>query len=265
MRKNLFEKTIMATGRLGLTLSVAWGLAALPLSAVETGQGVTLQASVLKGEKNFFTGYDTHNLDGTVNAVIEIPAGTTAKYEVSIKTGLIELEQKNGAPRFVQYLGYPCNYGNIPRTILSKSKGGDGDPVDVLILGPSLPTGALVKARPLGILSLVDGGEIDDKVILVMDNSPFSGCRSMEELEAKFPGVTTILKTWFTSYKGRDKKGNLILSSPGFKGRAEAIRLIGDAALDYERSAITEADKRPLDEKGNPRLYRWPGAKNLGE
>jgi len=265
MRKTLLEKTITASFRLGLSLSIIWGLGALSLSGAETGPGVTPQISTLKGEKNFFTGYDTHNLDGTVNVVIEIPAGTTAKYEVSIKTGLIELEQKNGAPRFVQYLGYPCNYGNIPRTILLKEKGGDGDPLDVLVLGPSVPTGAVVKTRPLGVLSLIDGGEIDDKVLVVMENSPFSACRSMEDLEAKFPGVTTILKTWFTSYKGRDKKGNLILSSPGFKGRADAIRLIGDSALDYERSVITEADKRPLDEKGNPRLYRWPGAKNLGE
>ena len=265
MRKTLLEKTIAAAFGLGLALSLAWGFATLPLAGAEAGPGVTPQVSVLRGEKNFFTGYDTHNLDGTVNVVIEIPAGTTAKYEVSIKSGLIELEQKNGAPRFVQYLGYPCNYGNIPRTILLKAKGGDGDPLDVLVLGPSVPTGSVVKTRPLGVLSLIDGGEIDDKVLVVMENSPFAACHSMEELDAKFPGVTTILKTWFTSYKGRDKKGNLILSSTGFKGRSEAIRFIGDSALDYERSVVTEADKRALDEKGNPRLYRWPGAKNLGE
>ena len=265
MRTMMLEKPIATAFGLGLALSVGWGFATLPLSGAETAAGVTPQVSVLKGQKNFFTGYDTHNLDGTVNVVIEIPAGTTAKYEVSIKTGLIELEQKNGAPRFVQYLGYPCNYGNSPRTILLKEKGGDGDPLDVLVLGASVPTGSVVKTRPLGVLSLIDGGEIDDKVLVAMENSPFASCRSMEDLEAKFPGVTTILKTWFTSYKGRDKKGNLLLSSTGFKGRAEAIRLIGDSALDYERSVITEADKRALDEKGNPRLYRWPGAKNLGE
>jgi inorganic pyrophosphatase len=261
----MLETSINHLLGLGLSVSMACGFGALPLAAAETGPGVTPQVSVWKGEKNFFTGYDTHNLDGTVNAVIEIPAGTTAKFEVSIKTGLIELEQKNGAPRFVQYLGYPCNYGNVPRTILLKAKGGDGDPLDVLVLGPSVPTGSVVKTRPLGVLSLVDGGETDDKVILVMENSPFSACRSMEDLDAKFPGVTTILKTWFTSYKGRDKQGNLILSSPGFKGRADAIRLVGDSALDYERSVVSEVDKRPLDEKGNPRLYRWSGAKNLGE
>ena len=56
-----------------------------------------------------------------------------------------------------------------------------------------------------------------------------------------------------------------MLSSNGFKGRAEAIRFVGDAILDFETSVVTDADKRPLDEKGNPYLYRWAGAKNIGE
>jgi inorganic pyrophosphatase len=98
-----------------------------------------------------------------------------------------------------------------------------------------------------------------------MENSPFGTVRSIEELDRRFPGVTTILQTWFTSYKGRDKDGKLMLSSPGFKSRAATIKFIGDAVLDYENSVVTDADRRPLDEKGNPFLYRWPGAKNVGE
>ena len=104
-----------------------------------------------------------------------------------------------------------------------------------------------------------------DKVVVVAENTPFAACRSIEELDKKFPGVTTILQTWFTSYKGRDKEGKLLLSSPGFKGRSDAINFIGDAVLDYEKSVTTDADRRPLDEKGNPKLYRWPLAKNMGE
>jgi inorganic pyrophosphatase len=221
--------------------------------------------SVLKGEKNFLTGYDPINRDGTVNVVIEIPAGTTAKYETNNKTGMLELEQKNGAPRFVQYLGYPVNYGAVPRSVMLKSKGGDGDSVDALVLGPAVPRGAVVRGRAIGVLSLVDTGEIDDKVVVVMENSPFAKIGSIAELDAKFPGVTVIIQTWFTSYKGYGKDGKLMLSSAGFKDRAAAIRLVGDAVLDYETSVVTESDKRPLDEKGNPYLYRWPGAKNVGE
>lgn len=243
---------------LGLSLLLS-GL--LPLA----GQGaVTPWVSVLKGEKSFLTGYDPVNVDGTVTAIVEIPAGTTAKYE-TMPNGTMELEQKDGAPRYVKYLAYPANYGLVPRTVLLKSKGGDGDPLDVIILGPALPTGTLVKCRPLGVLTLVDNGELDDKVILAPVHGIFGSLKGIEELDKKFPGVTGIIQTWWTSYKGYGKDGQLQLSSKGFKGRAAAIKLIGDAVLDYEMSVTTDADRRALDEKGNPRLYRWPGAKNLGE
>lgn len=247
---------------LALALVLGMALAAAPLLAQV---GVTPVVSVMKGEQNFLSGYDPINVDGTVNVVIEISAGTNAKYQVDVKTGMIELEQKNGAPRFVQYLGYPCNYGNIPRSVLLKKKGGDGDAVDALVLGPAVPTGSVVRGRALGILSLTDTGEKDDKVVVVMENSPFFSCRTLMELDRKFPGVLPILQTWFTSYKGADKDGKLYLSSTGFKGRSDAIKMVGDAVLDYENSVTTDADRRPLDPNGNPYLYRWPGAKNIGE
>jgi inorganic pyrophosphatase len=240
------------------------GVAVLDMP-VAGASDVIAHISVLRGEKHFLADYDPHDLDGTINAVIEIPAGTTGEFRVNAKTGMIELEQKNGAPRYVQYLGYPCNYGMIPRTLRSKEKGGNGDPVGACVLGPAVPIGSVVKTRPLGVLSLVGDGGIDDKVILVLDDSPFAVCNSITDLDVKFPGVTTILKTWFTSYQGRDKNGGRMLSSPGFKGRAEAIRFIGDAILDFEKTRITEADKRPLGKDGNPILYYWPGAKNISE
>ena len=246
-------------------LSLALALAATAFAPALAAEGVTPHVSVLRGEANFLTDYDPINLDGTVNAVIEIPAGTTAKYETNKNNGMLELEQKNGKPRFVQYLGYPCNYGLIPRSMLPKSKGGDGDPLDVCVLGPTVPIGSVVKARPIGILTLLDNGEIDDKVVLVMQSGPFAKVSSLADLDKRFPGVTTIIQTWFTHYKGFGKDGKLQLTSPGFQGRAVAIKTIGDAILDFEMSVVTEADKRPLDEKGNPQIYRWPGAKNIGE
>ena len=240
---------------------------ALALSAMLplAGQSlITPVVSVLKGDKHFKTGYDPINVDGTYNAIIEIPAGTTAKYE-TLDNGTLELEQKDGAPRFVKYLPYPANYGLIPRSLLLKSKGGDGDPLDVIVLGPAIPMGSVVKCRALGVITLVDNGEIDDKIILAPVNSVFGSLKGIEELDKKFPGVTNIIQTWWTSYKGYGKDGKLQLSSKGFKSRSAAIKFIGDAVLDYEMSVTTDADRRALDEKGNPRLYRWPLAKNLGE
>ena len=247
-----------------LVACLALGATLAPLLAA-ADDVTTPQVSVLRGERNYWSGIDPINRDGTYNVVIEIPAGTTAKYETNKETGMLELEQKNGAPRFVQYLGYPANYGAIPRSVLLKSKGGDGDSVDVIVLGAAVPRGSVVRGRAIGVLGLVDTGELDDKVIIVMEGSPFAKVKSIPDLDAKFPGVTTILQTWFTSYKGYGKDGKLMLSSSGFKDRAAAVKLIGDAILDFEMSAVKEADKRPLDPKGNPYLYRWPGAKNVGE
>ncbi|MFN7986311.1 MAG: inorganic diphosphatase [Thermoanaerobaculia bacterium] len=246
-------------------LSLALVLAMAAFAPAVAADDVTPFVSVLKGDANFMSGYDPVNLDGTINAVVEIPAGTTAKYDTNVNTGMIELEQKNGKPRFVQYLGYPCNYGHVPRSILLKSKGGDGDALDVCVLGPVMSTGAVVKARAIGVLTLLDNGEVDDKLIAVAQTGPFATVSSISDLDKRFPGVTAILQTWFTSYKGYGKDGKLQLSSPGFKGRAAAIKTVGDAVLDFETSVVTDADRRPLDEKGNPYLYRWPGAKNIGE
>ena len=245
--------------------ALALALAAAAFSPALAAQDVTPYVSVLKGEADFLSGYEPINLDGTINAVVEIPAGTTAKYDTNVSTGMIELEQKDGKPRFVQYLGYPCNYGHVPRSVLLKSKGGDGDALDVCVLGMPAPTGSVVKARPIGVLTLLDNGEIDDKLVAVAQTGPFAKVSSLADLDKRFPGVTTILQTWFTHYKGYGKDGKLQLASPGFKGRAVAIKTIGDAVLDFETSVVTDADKRPLDEKGNPYLYRWPGARNIGE
>ena len=225
---------------------------------------VTPKISVLQGEKNYLTGYPALNVDGTVNVVIEIPAGSTAKYEVNKKNGMLELEQKNGNPRFVKYLGYPGNYGMIPRTILPKDQGGDGDPMDVIVLGPSVPIGSVVKAYPIGVLDLLDRGEKDYKLLMVQEGSPIADCDSIQCLDEKFPGITTIIKTWFTSYKGRDEKGNFKLEAKGFMGKGKAVQLIGDSILAFENAQITDEDKIPLEVNGNPPLHFWPASKNNG-
>jgi len=141
------------------------------------------------------------NGDGTINVLVEIPAGTCDKWEVE-DDGVLRWETKDGRPRVVRYLGYPANYGMIPRTLLPEEAGGDGDPLDVLLLGPAVERGSLVPAHLVGVLTLLDGGEQDDKLLAVRDGTPFEGVRDLPALEADFPGVTAILATWFANYKG---------------------------------------------------------------
>ena len=111
--------------------------------------------------------YDSFNDNGSVNALIEIPAGTLEKWEYNKSTRKIELELVNNKPRIINYLGYPANYGMIPKTLLPKNNGGDGDPLDVIVIGPSETKGNIVKCKIIGVLKLIDNSEQDDKLIAI--------------------------------------------------------------------------------------------------
>ena len=179
---------------------------------------------------NLLTGFKAQYTDGDVNAIIEIPAGTHEKWEVNKSTGKLELEILDNSPRTINYLAYPANYGMIPRTLLSKKNGGDGDPLDIIILGPSKKRGDVVKAKLIGVLYLMDRGETDDKLIGVSVNSPFYKFNSLKKLEEKHPGISDILKLWFTNYKGAGK-----ISSKGYGNRKQALKLLKNAMNDYEK------------------------------
>jgi inorganic pyrophosphatase len=133
----------------------------------------------------------------TVNAVIEIPAGTRAKFEARLDTGTIEHEIKKGKPRYVQYLGYPTMYGFLPQT----QGPDDKDPLDTLVLGDNQPRGAKVPGKVIGALKMIDAGEQDYKYVIVPDSSHFAKVSTLEDLPR---GIMTILKNWFTHYKLND-------------------------------------------------------------
>ncbi len=146
------------------------------------------------------------NPDGTVNAVIEIPAGSLQKWETNKKTGQIEWStDHNGTPRTIHYLPYPANYGMVPQTWLPPSEGGDNDPIDIFIIGESLPRGSVVVCRVIGVIHLIDRGELDDKLIAVTANSPFEKVSSLREFELICPDCVTQLSTWLLNYKATGK------------------------------------------------------------
>jgi inorganic pyrophosphatase len=162
------------------------------------------------------------NRDGTLNIVNEIPNGTNAKWEVSEETGKLCWEFKNGAPRVVKYLGYPTNYGMVPRTL-----GGDGDSLDVLTIGELKLRGEIVRVKLIGVMHMLDGGETDDKLIAVVPGTPAGDFNSLEELEAAWAGSETIIKTWFEGYKG---PGEIEVTGFGGPDDAKAVLAAGLAA-----------------------------------
>lgn len=183
----------------------------------------------LRGEKNLLRDYSPENADGTVNVVVEVPAGTNAKWEVDKKSGELKWEFKKGVPRMVNYLGYPGNYGFIPRTLLPHELGGDGDPLDVLVLGPAVPRGSVIPVEIIGVLRLLDKGEQDDKLIAVQAGTPLAKVDTLEELEKKYPGVSQIVETWFANYKG-DRKIEIL----GYAEREKAEEIVNAAIEAFE-------------------------------
>ena len=163
------------------------------------------------------------NADGTVNQVVEIPAGTNDKFEVDEATGKMSWELKNGVPRVIAYLGYPGNYGMVPRTI-----SGDGDSLDILTIGHFEERGKVMRVKVIGVLRLIDGGEIDDKLIAVLPNEELGDVDSLAELDARFAGITTIIETWFVNYKGPGA-----LQSGGFGDADEAWAVLQAAMAAY--------------------------------
>ena len=96
-------------------------------------------------------------------ALIEIPRGGKAKYELDKETGLLRLDR-------ILYTStvYPANYGFIPRTLAD-----DGDPLDVLVLcNDSIIPMTLVTCKPIGVIKMIDGGDLDEKIIAVPVTDP---------------------------------------------------------------------------------------------
>ena len=107
-------------------------------------------------------------------AVIEIGKGGKNKYELDKETGLIILDR-------ILYTSthYPANYGFIPRTY-----GDDGDPLDVLVLcSESLIPLSLVRCYPIGVISMIDNGKYDEKIIAIPFNDPmYNMYKDIDEL-----------------------------------------------------------------------------------
>ncbi|HEY4519808.1 MAG TPA: inorganic diphosphatase [Candidatus Paceibacterota bacterium] len=149
-----------------------------------------------------------------VNAIIEIPNGSHNKYEIDKKTGLIKLDRANysSAP-------YPFDYGFVPQTLWD-----DDDALDIVVLSthPLLP-GILVVVRPVAILSMIDGGDADHKVIGVpVEDRRFDDVRDLKDLNAH------TLKEYvhfFETYKNLKGKP-VTVEIGGYKGASDAQKAV---------------------------------------
>src|SRR4029079_16687236 len=123
-------------------------------------------------------------------AIIEIPKGSTNKYELDKETGLLKLDRV-----LYSAVYYPADYGFIPRTYCD-----DGDPLDVLVLGqePVYPL-TLVEARAIGVMRMRDEKGGDDKIVAVSVKDPaYAEYTDKDQLPSH---VLRQLKRFFEHYK----------------------------------------------------------------
>ena len=156
----------------------------------------------------------------SMNVVIEINKGSKNKYELDKKTGLIALDR-------VMHTGqdYPFDYGFVPQTLWH-----DGDPLDVVLLSTyAFIPGVLVKARPVAIMHMVDGGEKDEKVIAVPVEDPrFEHVLDLEDIN---PHTLKEIEHFFLTYKNLQNKEVKI---NGFDGKSNAALAFNEGVELYK-------------------------------
>lgn len=143
-----------------------------------------------------------------INVIIEIPKGSKNKYEIDKETGIIALDRAMYTSQ-----DYPFDYGFIPQTLWD-----DGDAVDVVLLTtyPLMP-GVLVRVRPVAIMSMIDTGEADDKIIAVPVKDPrFANIKDLSDVN---PHTLKEIEHFFSTYK---KIQDAEVKITGFKGKKEA-------------------------------------------
>ena len=162
------------------------------------------------------------------SAVIEITKGSKIKYELDKKSGLLRLDR-------ILYTSthYPANYGFIPRTYAD-----DGDPLDVLVLcAESIYPMTLMQVYPIGVMRMLDGGKMDDKIIAVPISDPtYLGIDSIDHLP---PHIFDEIMHFFTVYKNLENKTTAVEE---IASRTNAIKVV-DEAIDRYIEVFCKAHK----------------------
>ena len=158
-----------------------------------------------------------------MNVIIEIPKGSKNKYEIDKDTGMIALDRVMHTAQ-----DYPFDYGFVPQTLWD-----DNDALDVLLLTTyPLAPGILVRARPVAILKMIDGGESDYKVVGVPIGDPrFEHIKDIEDIN---PHTLKEIEHFFATYK---KVQNKVVETQGYENAQAA------------KEAFTRATKMYIESK----------------
>jgi inorganic pyrophosphatase len=162
--------------------------------------------------------------------IVEIPKGSTNKYELDKETGLLRLDRV-----LYSAVYYPADYGFIPRTYCD-----DGDPLDALVLGqePVYPL-TIVQARAVGVMRMRDDKGVDDKIVAVSVRDPaYSEYRDKAELPTH---VLRQVRRFFEDYKVLEHKQVVV---EDLLGPEAAVGIITEALELYRKLRRGELSKK---------------------
>ena len=166
------------------------------------------------------------------NSIIEIPQGCKVKYELDKESGLLRVDRI-----LYSSVVYPANYGFIPRSYAD-----DDDPLDVLVLvqGAVNPL-SILRARPIGLMSMLDDNEEDAKIICVhVDDPAFNDYWHIKELPDH---RLRELRRFFQDYKALENK---TVRVQDFFGPGRAKNVVEDAMEQYDTVIAPEYEEKSV-------------------
>ncbi|HHP7237498.1 inorganic diphosphatase [Longibacter sp.] len=157
-------------------------------------------------------------------AIIEIPQGCKVKYELDKETGMLRVDRM-----LYSSVVYPANYGFIPQTYAD-----DNDPLDVLVLAQeAVDPLSILRARPIGMMSMVDDEQEDAKIICIhIDDPAFNNYWHIKDLPEH---RLRELKRFFQDYKALEDKSVRVQD---FFGPERARRVISESVESYEEKIL---------------------------
>ncbi len=158
-----------------------------------------------------------------INAIIEIPYGSSVKYELDKESGAVFVDRVMASAMY-----YPANYGFIANTLAD-----DGDPVDILVLNEyAIQAGAVIPCRLIGVLIMEDESGMDEKLLAVPTSKVDARFESIQSLDDVPKATLAKIKNFFETYKILEP--NKWVKVQDFKDSKAAVEILQKAIKNYQ-------------------------------
>lgn len=163
------------------------------------------------------------NIPDKINAIIEIPYGSSVKYELDKESGAVFVDRVMASAVF-----YPANYGFIANTLAD-----DGDPVDILVLNEyPIQAGAVIPCRLIGVLVMEDESGMDEKLLALPTSKVDARYEDIKSLDDVPKATLAKIKNFFETYKILEK--NKWVKVQDFKDTKAAVEILEKAIANYK-------------------------------